>query len=301
MSRISQKPSVAAISPFLTANTVASNYTGTATPVVTTQAYGGIPATTAVVTAGTGAFDASFVTYVGQKFDTSDGRELVLVQNGAAALVSGTLIQSSAEVTAFEKLAMTVPTAYPATIGANQILVTNGSTVLKVNQFQQGYAIVSAGTGIGQTFKIASHAAAANAATFVVTLEDAVQVTLDATSKISLIANPYIGVITSPATTATGGPVGVAITAIAASTAATYDGTSGALTATGVAQYGLIACHGPVACLIDSTVTNVGYPLGVSKTTAGTLGVATLTTVPQVGVSMQTLTSAQVGMVNLFL
>ena len=299
MSRISQKPAVAPISPFFTANSVASNYTGTATPVVTTQAYSGIPATTATVTAGTGFFDPDFVTYVGQKFDTSDGRELVLVQNGAAALVAGTLIQSSAEVTAHEKLAMTVPTTYPATAGSNQILVTNGATVVKSNIYAQGYAIVAAGTGIGQQFKIASHQAAAASATFVVTLEDAVQVTLDATSKITLLANPYIGVITSPVTTATAGPVGVAITAIAASTAATYDGTSGALTASGVAQYGLIACHGPVACLIDNTVTAVGYPLGVSKTTAGTLGVATLTTVPQVAVSAQTLTSAQVGLVYL--
>ena len=299
MSRITQKPAVAPISPFTAVVPTASNYTGTATPVVTTQAYAGIPATTSPVTAGTGFLDASFVTYVGQKFDTSDGRELVLVQNGAAALVAGTLIQAPAEITAFEKLAMTVPTTYPATAGLNQILVTNGSAVLKVNQFQQGYAIVAAGTGIGQTFKIASHQAAASAATFIVTLEDAIQTTLDATSKITLAFNPYIGVITSPATTATGAPVGIAITAIAASTAATYDGTSGALTATGVAQYGLIGCHGPLACLIDNTVTNVGYPLGVSKTTAGTLGVATLTTVPQVAVSAQTLTSAQVGLVYL--
>lgn len=299
MSRISQKPSVAALNPFSTAATVASNYTGTATPVVTTQAFSANPATTASIPSGTGFFDPDFATYVGQKFETSDGRELVLVQNGAVALVSGTLIQAPAEITAFEKLAMTVPTTYPATVGAFQILVTNGSTVLKANQFAQGYAIVASGTGIGQTFKIASHAPAANAATFVVTLEDAIQLTLDATSKISLIFNPYIGVITSPVTTATGGPVGVTITAVAASTAPTFDGTSGALTASGIAQYALLACHGPVACLIDSTVTNVGYPLGVSKTTAGTLGVATLTTVPQVAVSAQTLTSANVGLVYL--
>lgn len=301
MSRITQKPAVAPLSPFTSVVTATSNYTGTSTPAVTTQAYGGNPATATSVTAGTGIFDSSFVTYVGQKFDTSDGRELVLVQNGTVALVAGTFIQAPAEVTAFEKLAMTVPTAYPATAGSNQILVTNGSTVLNVNQFQQGYAIVASGTGIGQTFKIASHQAAANAATFVVTLEDAIQTTLDATSKISLVYNPYIGVITSPATTATGGPVGVTLTAIAASTAPTYNGTSGALTTSGVAQYGLLVCHGPAACLIDSSVTNVGYPLGVSKTTAGTLGVATLTTVPQVAVSAQTLTSANVGLVYLML
>lgn len=263
------------------------------------QAYSANPQNTPATTAGTGFLDSSFGTYVGQKFDTSDGRELVIVQNGAVALVSGVLIQSEAEVTAHQKLAMTVPTAYPATAGLFQILVTNGSTVLNVNKFIGGYAIVASGTGIGQMLKIQSHAPAANAATFVVTLEDPIQVTLDATSKISLLQNPYANVIISPATTATAGPVGVTLYPVAASTAPTYNATTGALTAAGVAQYALATCHGPAACLVDSTVTNVGYPLGVSKTTAGTVGVATLTTVPQIAVSMQTLTSANTGLIYL--
>ncbi len=263
------------------------------------QAYSANPQNTPATTAGTGFLDSSFGTYVGQKFDTSDGRELAIVQNGAVALVSGVLVQAEAEVTAHQKLAMTVPTAYPATIGATQILVTNGSTVLNVNKFAGGYAIVAAGLGIGQFLKIQSHQPAANAATFVVTLEDAIQVTLDATSKISLLQNPYANVIISPATTATGGPVGVTLYPVAASTAPTYNATTGALTAAGVAQYALVTCHGPAACLVDSTVTNVGYPLGVSKTTAGTVGLATLTTVPQIAVSMQTLTSAQTGLIYL--
>lgn len=301
MSRITQKPAVAPMSPWVNPSPT-GNYTGTATPITGNQAFTAIPANGAQPSSGTGFYDANFGTYPGQKFDTSDGRELVLVQNGAVALSVGQLIQSPAEVTAFEKLAMTVPAAYPATAGSFQILVTNGSTVLKANQFQGGYAVVASGTGIGQTFKIASHAGStASTATIVLNLEDAIITTLDATSKISLIANPYIGVITSPITTATGGPVGVTLYPIAASTAATYDGTTGALTANGTAQYGFLVCHGPAACLVDSTVTNVGYPLGVSKTTAGTVGVATLTTVPQIGVSMQTLTSANTGMVYLYL
>lgn len=280
MSRISERSAVGALSLF-------------------SQAYSGLPATTPSVTPGTGFLSPDFITYVGQKFDTSDGRELALVTNGAVALVAGVLVQSSVESTAFEKLAMTVPTAYPATAGAFQILVTNGGTKLNQNIYAGGYAIIASGTGIGQMLKISSHQAAAASATFVVTLEDAVITTLDATSKVSLLANPYSGVIISPTSTATGGPAGVTLYPLAASTAATYDGTSGALTVAGVNQYGLITVHGPAACLIDSTVTNVGYPLGVSKTTAGCLGVATLTTVPQIAVSAQTLTSANVGLVML--
>lgn len=290
MSRITQKSAVAPLDPFRNISSGVPN-----------QAYSADPASSPITTTGTGFADSSFDTYVGQKFDTSDGRELALVQNGAVALAAGVVVQSQAEVTAHQKLAMTVPTAYPATAGTYQILVTNGSTVLNANKFAGGYVIVASGTGIGQMLKIASHQPAANAATFVVTLEDPIQTTLDATSKISLLQNPYAGVIIAPATTATGGPVGVSLYNIAASTAPTFDNTSGALTAAGVAQYGLIVTHGPCAALIDNSVTNVGYPLGVSKVTAGTLGVATLTTTPQIAVSAQTLTSANNGLVYLML
>lgn len=252
------------------------------------------------VSTGTGVVDPSFATYVGQKFDTSDGRELALVSNGAVALAAGVLVQSEAEVTAHQKLAMTVPAAYPATAGLYQILVTNGSTVLNVNKFAGGYATIAAGTGIGQTFKISSHQPAANAATFVVTLEDAIQTTLDATSKVTLFQNPYANVIINP-TTATGSPVGVTLYALAAATAPTYNATTGALSTVGVQQYGFIVTHGLASCLVDSTVTNVGYPLGRSAATAGTVGVATLTTVGQIAISAQTQTSAQNGMITLFL
>ena len=247
---------------------------------------------------GTGIVDQSFVTYTGQRFDLSDGREVVLVSNGAVALAAGVLVQAPAEVTAFEKLAMTVPTATPATAGTNQILVTNGSTVLNVNQFAGGYLITSSGTGIGQTLKIQSHQAAANAATFIVTTEDAIITTLDATTKVSLIANPYANVIINP-TTATAQVVGVSLYPLAASTANTYNGTSGALSTTGVAQYGYIVSRGLASCLVDNTVTNVGYPLGRSAATAGAVGVATLTTVAQIGTAAQTLTSANNGVINL--
>jgi len=282
MSRLTQRGATGPLNPW---TNLAS---GTAE-----QAFSANPGNQIQPTTGTGIYDPNFVTYVGQKFDTSDGREMVIVQNGTSAIAAGTLLQSAAEVTAFEKLAMTVPTATPATAGTYQILVTNGSTVLNVNQYAGGYAIIAAGTGIGQMLKISTHQPAANAATFLVTLEDPIQTTLDATSKVTLLLNPYQSVITTPTTTATGGPVGVALYGIAASTAPTYSGTTGALTANGVNQYGLITCHGPAAVLVDSTITNVGYPVGVSKTTAGTVGVATLTTVPQIGVSMQTLTSSE--------
>lgn len=264
------------------------NYSGTATSVYngyTGTGLNGIP-------------DYSLDTLLNSKWVTDNGQILTLVSNSANAQVSGTLLSSPAEVTAFEKLAMTVPTAYPATVGLFQILVTNGSTVLNENLFSGGSLVVASGTGIGQTFEIASHAGGANAGTFVVTLADPIQVTLDATSKVSLVANPAKNVIISP-TTPTSVPVGVTVYPMPASVAPTFSATTGLTVTAGTPQYGFVVSHGPVGCLVDNTITNVCYPVGGSVATAGAVGVATLTTKPQIGISMQTLTSAQVGLIYL--
>jgi hypothetical protein len=262
------------------------------------QAYSSLPANTPSTTPGTGDFNPDLSTCVGQKFDLSDGREVVLVSTGAVAIGSGLLVQASAQVTAFQGLAITGPAATPATAGTFQILVTNGATVLNVNQFQGGYLVTASGTGLGQTLKISSHQPAANAGTFLVTLEDAILVTLDATTTVSLIANPYGNVIVSP-TTGTANPVGVTLYALAAATAGTYSGTTGAQTVAGINQYGLIVSKGPVAVLQDADGTTVGFPVGASDLTAGAVGIATLTTQPQIGIAMQSETSAKYGMVYL--
>lgn len=274
-----------------------SAYTGTAT--VPNNGYNS--------TNGPIVGDFSDSALVGSKWATEDGRILTLVANGAVALVTGVLVQSPAETTGLEKLAIpalaTQTAGQPPVAGAAgsyQIIITNGSTVLKQGLFNGGYAVVAAGTGIGQTLKIASNPASAISVAFTITLEDPIQTTLDNTSKISLIQSPFQNVIVNP-TTATASPVGVTLYPVAASTAPTWDGTSGAQTANPVIQYAFIVSKGPVSCLVDSTVTNVGYPIGRSAATAGAIGVATLTTVAQIGISMQTLTSAQNGMVYLFL
>ena len=70
------------------------------------------------VSTGTGIVDTSLSTMVGQRFTTNDGRELVLVANGATALAGGVLVQSPAIVAGHQTLAMTVPSTAPATAGA---------------------------------------------------------------------------------------------------------------------------------------------------------------------------------------
>lgn len=258
-----------------------------------------IPLFTQVTSAstGTGTVDPSFVTYVGERFDLSDGREVVLVSNSATALVSGVLCQSPSIVAGHQTLAMTVPTATPATAGLFQVLVTNGATVINQGFYNGGFLIVKDGTGIGQTLKISSHPGAAASATCLITLEDPIQVTLDATSIVNLIQNPYQNIIIAP-TTATGNVVGVTISPLAASVAPTWNGTSGVFSTAGTQQYALIATKGIVSCLSDSNTATVGLGLMRSTTTAGTVAVRTATGA-DVGNALQTTISAKAGAIFL--
>lgn len=266
MSYISQKPAVAPLQLFTQATSVST---------------------------GTGQVDPSFVTYVGQRFDLADGREVTLVGVGATAIVSGVLCQSPAIVAGHQTLAMTVPTATPATAGTNQILVTNGATVINAGYYNQGFAVVKDGTGIGQTLKISTHPGAAASGTCLITLEDPIQVTLDTTSVVNLIANPYNNIIIAP-TTATGNVVGVTMSPLSASVAPTWNGTSGAVATAGTQQYALVATKGIVSCLSDTNVATVGLGVMRSTTTAGTVAVRTATGY-DVGNALQTTISAKAG------
>lgn len=213
--------------------------------------------------------DASAETYTGQRFDLSDGREVVFVQAGAVALVADNLIQSSAIVANHQNIAVTTAAA-----GATQITVTLGATAATANQYQGGFVAINAGTGIGQTLKISSHPAANASATLVLTLEDAlVAAVATADSKAVLIANPYDAVIVNP-TTATGTPVGVAFYPIAAS------------------AYGYLISKGPVGALSDASVAAVGLGIMPSTTTAGTITVGTATGA-RIGRALQTGVSAE--------
>ena len=243
--------------------------------------------------AGTGTVDASFATYTGQKFDTADGRELTLVSVGATAITSGLLVSGVAATATHQGLAVAVPAATPATAGTYKVSVTLGASVLNQNSYQGGFLIVVAGTGIGQTLKIASNpGAASSAAGVIITLEDAIITTLDATSVVNLIPNPYNNVVVENHTTLPGAVLGVTLYPLAASVAPTYNGTTGVKTAAGVQQYGYIVSKGIVSCLSDVTVAAVGLGIMPSATTDGCVTVQTATgrnigAAYQLGVSAQ--------------
>ncbi len=219
--------------------------------------------------------DASLGTLTGAKFDTSDGREFVLIQNAGVALASGNLIQGPVKIGANHQ-GLTTATA---AIGATQITVTLGGTAVTANQYQGGFVVFNAGTGIGQTLRIASHPAATSSATCVLTLEDPLAVaTLASDTKSSLVLPVYgsangadvrtSGCVVCPVTL-TGPVIGVTVSPIAASSAT-------------VPSYGFIQTKGIVGCLNDAT-TAIGLDLMPSTNTAGAVMTYVVATSSRVG------------------
>lgn len=221
--------------------------------------------------------DASLATLTGAKFDTSDGREFVLVQNAGTALVSGNLIQGPAQIGANHTNLATSTAA----VGATTVTVTAGGTLITANQYQGGYVVFNAGTGIGQTLKIASHPSATSSGTCVLTLEDSIKVaTLSSDTKSTLVLNPFgssygtdvrtSGVVVCP-TTLTGRVIGVTVSPIAASTST-------------VPSYGYIQTKGVVGCMNDAN-TAIGLDLMPSTNTAGAVMTYVVATSSRVGTS----------------
>lgn len=249
------------------------------------------------VATGTGDVMPGLTNEIGQRFVTADGRELVLVSNAATALASGVLVQAPAIIAGHQTLAMTVPTTAPATAGTFLVSVTNGSTVINQNYYAGGYMVVKDGTGAGQTLRIQSHPGGLASVACVFTLEDAIVTTLDATSVINLIANPYSNNIIAP-TTATGNVTGVTLYPLAASVAPTYNATTGVMATAGTQQYGFLVTKGITSCLSDASVATVGLGLMRSTTTAGTVTVRTATGA-DVGIALQTTISAKYGAIQI--
>ena len=247
------------------------------------------------VNGGNTSTDASLSTLVGAKFNTNDGREFVLVQNGGTALVSGVMVQSPASIGANHTGLAVVGLAANNPIGSTSITVTLGATLVTANQYAGGYAVVSAGTGIGQTLKIASHPAAALSANVVLTLEDPLSVAITSTdSKISLTLPQYgsqngtdvttSGVIVCP-TTLTGRPIGVTVYPIPAST-------------TTVPTYGFIQTSGAVACL-NGAGTAIGLDVMPGGSVAGSVVTYVAATSSRVGTATVAGENTKAQLINL--
>jgi hypothetical protein len=245
--------------------------------------------------AGGASTDVSIATLCGISWDTTDGRKVAMVQVGATALVSGNMVQSPANLANFVSL-VTVGTQ---AIGSTTIVVTLGGTAVLANEFAGGYAIVSAATGIGQTFRISNHLAqATTTGNVTLNLEDPISVALDATSTVTMVLPQYgsingtvasnsvasLGVIVCP-TTLTGRVLGATIYPIAASTST-------------VPTYGFIQTRGECGVLSQGG-TAIGRDVMSPGSVAGAVATYAVASGTRVGVTTIALTDAAVGSVNL--
>jgi hypothetical protein len=98
--------------------------------------------------------------------------------------------------------------------GAKQISFTNAATTTTAGDYDEGYAIISYGTGIGQTYKITSMGALTSGGTSTVNIDHPIQVALDTTSKLDLVKNLYADV--KHTATNTLNPAGVPLVAVTA-------------------------------------------------------------------------------------
>lgn len=190
---------------------------------------------------------------LGQPGVTKDGRFFRYCKAGAVTLVVGNALQSRVEDTDHDDV-----TCRATAAGATSLLITtgSGSGALDANEYADGWAVIDTTPGLGYMYKIAGHLAISASTNGALDLADneTVQVALTTSSKITLIANPYSGVIQHPVTTATGITVGGCTYPIAAG------------------EYGWIQTGGPGAALIAGT-PGVGQPVTAVGATAGALSV----------------------------
>lgn len=228
--------------------------------------------------------DVNLQTLTGSRWDLADGREVILVSTSAATTtVAGSLYQDTPLVANHQALVTTAFQAYSANGNTPAtVTLTLGGTAITANQYQGGLAVVTSGTGLGQSLIISSNTVqASTTGSVVVTLEDNPSVALDTTSRVSLIPDHGANVVVMP-TTVTNAPVGVALYAIPAS------------------SYGFLVCRGLVGALSDSTAPGVGVPISPSTTTAGAIQAQTSTsTTASIGFTAVAATSAQTKLVYL--
>lgn len=181
------------------------------------------------------------------------GRKFRYVKAGASALVVGNALQAPAEDADHDDITVRVTAA-----GSTELLITTGASggALDANEYAEGWAVIDTTPGLGYVYRIKSHAAiaASTNGTLVLEDDDAIQVALTASSKVTLVQNPYKNVIQCPVTTATNTCVGGAVYPIAAS------------------EYGWIQTGGPGAALIAGTPAK-GQPVTSTSSAAGSLAV----------------------------
>ena len=185
--------------------------------------------------------------------------------NGGVALTAGKLVQTIVGTKAdHQDLA---PTAAVAA-GEYEISVETAGTDLTLNQYAGGYLYVNDGAGEGQCLKIKSNPVHDHSSdpSVVITCHDALATAIATSSKVSLMSDPWSGLVVAPAAE-TGAVMGVPVVDMALS------------------AYGWFQTYGPAAVLTVGTVV-LGHNVVRSATVAGGVAPATSDILDIVGTCM---------------
>jgi len=184
---------------------------------------------------------------------------------GGVALTAGKLVQTAVGTKAdHQDLA---PTAAVAA-GEYEISVETAGTDLTLNQYAGGYLYVNDGAGEGQCLKIKSNPVHDHSddPSVVITCHDALATAIATSSKVSLMSDPWSGLVVAPAAE-TGAAMGVPVVDMALS------------------AYGWFQTYGPAAVLTVGTVV-LGHNVVRSATVAGGVAPATSDILDIVGTTM---------------
>lgn len=197
---------------------------------------------------------------LGSRASTPDGRVYRYAQVGAASLVAGNLLQGQAPVTNHQGINPYIASGTTAAgTGTFQVQVTLGATQATAGFYTNGYLIVDSGSGdLGYTYSITGNTFATTSGTPFIYLGEPLVKALLTSDTVCLIPNPYSAVVQNP-TSATGTPVGVALTAASTS------------------YYCWIQTRGVCGVLGDSLTASAGQPIAPSTTTAGAITVGSTT------------------------
>ena len=235
------------------------------------------------LTANGGSFqtstDVSLATLVGTKWDTSDGRELILVSTPAATTVAAGYFYSDAALVSTSQ-GLTVSAFTAASVNGNvpaSFTVTSGSSAaVAANVYQGGFVTVVSSTGIGQTLRIAGNTAATSAGSylFTVTLEDNPAVALSTTSVVNLSPAHGANIIISPAAASlTNAEAGVGLYVIAPSSygfLVSRGLTSVVAVAAGIAVGNVTVGAGGAGVIFSGVLSILGYnPTAIAASSAG--------------------------------
>lgn len=200
---------------------------------------------TAGVLFGANALDTSAIDQngLGTLAYDSHGRKLRWVKAGGSNVSRGKLQLAPAPKTNHHDIAVNT-----AEQGDTTIDVTPGATAVTANEYAGGYVVVNDDTGEGIAYEIDSHPASDASTEFTVTLSEAIKVAFGADTTVTLVHNPFNGVVEGTSQTQT--PVGVAANSISSG------------------EYGWVIVEGVAPALADATI-DLGATVVAGSSTAG--------------------------------